>query len=152
MLKRGLRLLPANLKLRMACVAAVLVFVATLLVTLSTLAVAERGMKSVIGDQQYAMLASAASFMDDRIAARVAQVESLAACLPVAALGDPEAARRFLQAQAPLWEHEYMNLILLDVRGQQLVSLRTFGNERRLDAAGRDYFERPLATRRGFMA
>ncbi|WP_273036724.1 diguanylate cyclase domain-containing protein [Massilia timonae] len=152
MLKRGLRLLPANLKLRMACVAAVLVFVATLLVTLSTLAVAERGMKSVIGDQQYAMLASAASFMDDRIAARVAQVESLAACLPTAALRDPEGARRFLQAQAPLWEHEYMNLILLDVRGQQLVSLRTFGNERRLDAAGRDYFERPLATRRGFMA
>ena len=73
MLKRGLRLLPANLKLRMACVAAVLVFVATLLVTLSTLAVAERGMKSVIGDQQYAMLASAASFMDDRIAARLAE-------------------------------------------------------------------------------
>ena len=51
MLTRGLRLMPANLKLRMACVAAILVFAATLLVTLATLAVAERGMKSVIGDQ-----------------------------------------------------------------------------------------------------
>ncbi len=152
MLKRGLRLVPATLKLRMACVAAVLVFVATLLVTLSTLAVAERGMKSVIGDQQYAMLASAASFMDDRIVARVAQVEALAASLPAAALGDPDAARRFLEAQAPLWEHEYLNLILLDVRGQQVLSLRSFGNERRLDASGRDYFRHPVATRRGFMS
>lgn len=152
MLKRGLRLVPATLKLRMACVAAVLVFVATLLVTLSTLAVAERGMKSVIGDQQYAMLASAASFMDDRIVARVAQVEALAASLPAAALGDPEAARRFLEARAPLWEHEYLNLILLDVRGQQVLSLRSFGNDRRLDASGRDYFRHPVATRRGFMS
>ncbi|RNF31363.1 diguanylate cyclase [Massilia aurea] len=152
MLKRGLRLMPANLKLRMACVAAVLVFVATLLVTLSTLAVAERGMKSVIGDQQYAMLASAASFMDDRIVARVAQVESLASSLPPAVLTQPEMARRFFEAQAPIWEHEYLNLILLDARGQQVASVRSFGNERRLDAAGRDYFERPMATLRGFMS
>ena len=152
MLTRGLRLMPANLKLRMACVAAVLVFVATLLVTLSTLAVAERGMKSVIGDQQYAMLASAASFMDDRILARVAQVESLAASLPPAVLGDPEATRRILEARGPMWEHEYLNLIVLDARGQQVVSLRSFGKDRRLDAAGLEYFTRPMETGRGFMS
>ena len=152
MLERGLRLLPATLKLRMACVAAVLVFVATLLVTLSTLAVAERGMKSVIGDQQYAMLASAASFMDDRILARIAQVEALAASVPPGAAGDPAAGRRFLEAQAPLWQHEYMNLILLDARGQQFTSLRELPGDRRLDAFGQDYFKRPMATRRGFMS
>ncbi|WP_313169865.1 diguanylate cyclase domain-containing protein [Massilia oculi] len=152
MLKRGLRLMPANLKLSMACLAAVMVFVATLLVTLSTLAVAERGMKSVIGDQQYAMLASAASFMDDRIVARVAQVESLAASLPPTAIGDPEATRRILDAMGPMWKHEYLNLILLDARGQQVASLRSFGNDRRLDAADRDYFMRPMETGRGFMS
>ena len=152
MLTRGLRLLPVTLKLRMACVAAILVFVATLLVTLATLAVAERGMKSVIGDQQYAMLASAASFMDDRIVARMAQVEALAASLPPAAVGDPEATRRALENQGALWEQEYLNLIVLDTRGQQVVSLRSFGNDRRLDAAGLEYFERPMATGRGFMS
>ena len=144
--------MPANLKLRMACVAAVLVFVATLLVTLSTLAVAERGMKSVIGDQQHAMLASAASFMDDRILARVAQVESLAASLAPTAISDPEATRRVLEARGPMWEHEYLNLIVLDARGQQVISLRSFGKNRRLDAAGLDYFTRPMETGRGFMS
>lgn len=152
MLTRGLRLIPATLKLRMACVAAILVFAATLLVTLATLAVAERGMKSVIGDQQYAMLTSAASFMDDRIVARMAQVEALAASLPPAAALDPEATRRALETQGALWEHEYLNLIVLDARGQQVVSLRSFGNDRRLDAAGLDYFERPMQTGRGFMS
>ncbi|WP_306397868.1 diguanylate cyclase domain-containing protein [Telluria beijingensis] len=152
MLTRGLRLLPANLKLRMACVAAILVFAATLLATLATLAVAERGMKSVIGDQQYTMLASAASFMDDRIVARVAQIEALAASLPQAAAGDPAATRRVLEAQATTWKHEYLNLIVVDARGQQVVSLRSFGDDRRLDAAGRDYFERPMETGHGFMS
>lgn len=152
MLTRGWRLIPANLKLRMACVAAILVFAATLLVTLVTLAVAERGMKSVIGDQQYTMLASAASFMDDRIKARVAQVEALAASLPPGAAGDPEATRRALETQAAMWEHEYLNLIVVDATGQQVVSLRSFGSDRRLDAAGREYFERPMATGRGYMS
>jgi diguanylate cyclase (GGDEF)-like protein/PAS domain S-box-containing protein len=150
--ERSTRPLSASLKLRLACVAAVLVFVATLLVTLSTLAVAERGMKRVIGDQQYAMLTSAASFMDDRIVARVAQIESLAASLPQAMLANPEHARHFLEAQSPIWEHEYLNLLLLDARGQEMVSMRSFGNDTRLDARGRDYFERPLATGRGFMS
>ena len=152
MSERSTRPISASLKLRLACVAAVLVFVATLLVTLSTLAVAERGMKTVIGDQQYAMLASAASFMDDRIAARVAQIESLAASLPQAMLADAEQVRRFLGAQGPIWEHEYLNLLLLDARGRQIVSLRSFGNDKPLDARGRDYFEQPLATHRGFMS
>lgn len=149
---RGLRLLPANLKLRMACVAAVLVFVATLLVTLSTLTVAERGMKAVIGDQQETMLAGAAAYMDHSIAARVAQLEALADRLPRAALRDPELARRVLVDQAPLWNEDYMNLLLLDTRGQQIASVLTFGNEQRLDAKGRDYFEKPLATGRGFVS
>lgn len=144
--------MPATLKLRMACIVAVLVFAATLLVTLATLAVAERGMKSVIGDQQYTMLASAASFMDDRIMARVAQIEALAASLPPAAAGDPAATRRVLEAQATTWKHEYLNLIVVDSRGQQVVSLRSFGSDRRLDAGGREYFERPMKTGRGFMS
>lgn len=71
MTQQGPRLASANLKLRLASVAAVLVFATTLMVTLSTLSVAEQGMKGVIGDQQYTLLSGAASFMDDRLAARL---------------------------------------------------------------------------------
>lgn len=151
MLKRGLRLVPATLKLRMACVAAILVFVTTLLVTLATLAVAERGMKSVIGDQQYSMLSNAASFMDDRIVTRIAQVESLASRMPPLT-GADDRARLYLEAQAPIWEHEYLNLILFDAAGRQTVSMRPIGGVRQLNAAGRDYFERPMSTQRGYMS
>ncbi len=148
----GLRLLPANLKVRLAAVASVLVFVATLLVTLSTLSVAERGMERVIGDQQYTLLSSAASFMDDRIEARLRELEGLAAGLPRDAMNDPEQLRRHLDRQAPLWRPEFLNLLVLDAQGRQLMSMRSFGQERPLDARGSDYFEEVVATRRSMMS
>ena len=150
--KHRLRLLPANLKLRLAAVASVLVFVATLLVTLSTLAVAERGMKRVIGDQQYVLLSSAASFMDDRIEARLRELEGLAAGLPRDALDQPQRLRRHLELQAPLWRPEFLNLLLLDPQGRQVMSMRSFGNERTLDARGRAYFDEVVASRRSMMS
>ena len=150
--RQRLRLLPANLKLRLAAVASVLVFVATLLVTLSTLAVAERGMKRVIGDQQYVLLSSAASFMDDRIEARLRELEGLAAGLPRDALDQPQRLRRHLELQAPLGRPEFLNLLLLDPQGRQVMSMRSFGSERTLDARGRAYFDEVVASRRSMMS
>lgn len=150
--RQRLRLLPANLKLRLAAVASVLVFAATLLVTLSTLAVAERGMKRVIGDQQYVLLSSAASFMDDRIEALLRELEGLAAGLPRDALDRPERLRRHLEQQAPLWRPEFLNLLLLDTQGRQVMSMREFGSERTLDARGRAYFDEVVASRRSMMS
>lgn len=151
MLKRGPRPISANLKLRMASVAAALVFVATLLVTLTTLAVAERGMKSVIGDQQYAMLSNAAAFMDDRIVTHITQVQLLASKLPPS-MASEAAARHVLESHSSIWERDYLNLILLDGAGQQTVSIRSFGDDKRLDATGKDYFEQPMATLRGYVS
>ena len=152
MSKFRLRLLPVNLKLRLAFVATVMVFLSTLLVTLSTLSVAEHDMKSVIGDQQYAMLSSAASFMDDRIEARLRQLEGVAAGLPRAALNDPEAMRRHLELQAPLWTPEFSNLMVIGLDGRAVAAMRSFGGITRLDARGRDYFEGVLAHRRSMMS
>jgi hypothetical protein len=87
---RGSRLASTTLKLRLASVAAVLVFAATLLVTLSTLSVAERRMKAVIGDQQYSLLAGAAPFMDS-LGARLGQVRW------------PPRFRRACSATGPAW-------------------------------------------------
>ena len=152
MSKIRLRLLPVNLKLRLAFVATVLVFLSTLLVTLSTLSVAERGMKSVIGDQQYAMLSSAASFMDDRIEARLRQLEGVAAGLPRAAMHDREALGRHLALQAPLWTPEFSNLMVLGTDGREIASMRSSAGATRLDARGRDYFESVLVNRRSMMS
>jgi len=151
-LKRS-RLATANLKFRLACVAAVLVFASTLLVTLSTLSVAERDMKSVIGDQQYTMLAGAASFMDDRMAARMAQVQALGAGIPARLRTDWDGLRPFLDEQVRLWgADDYLNLIVLDAQGTLRLSLRELPGPTALNARGTDYFEDALEGRVGVIS
>ncbi|MGH8856106.1 MAG: cache domain-containing protein, partial [Telluria sp.] len=126
-----------------------LVFVATLLVTLSTLAVAERGMKAVIGNQQYTLLAGAASFMDDRLAARLAQVEALGAAIPPELRSDWSGLKPFLAQQVRLWApNEYLNLVVFDSNGDLRLSLRD-QPVAVLNARGTDYFERTVETRKG---
>ncbi|MCC2957711.1 diguanylate cyclase [Massilia sp. IC2-477] len=150
MSNRAVRLASANLKLRLASVAAVLVFAATLLVTLSTLSVSERGMKSVIGDQQYTLLSGAASFMDDRLAARLGQVEALAAGIPPRLRTDWAALKPFLADQVRLWgADEYLNLVVFDAAGEMQLSLRELPGPTVLNARGSDYFERALDKRKG---
>jgi len=147
------RLSSANLKFRLACVAAVLVFLTTLLVTLSTLSVAERGMKAVIGDQQYTMLAGAASFMDDRIGARKAQIEALGAGVPPELRTDWSRLSSFLAAQARvLGADEYLNLVVFDSDGELKVSVQELPGPRRLNARGSSYFEQALAGRHGVIS
>lgn len=147
------RLSSANLKFRLACVAAVLVFATTLLVTLSTLSVAERGMKSVIGDQQYTMLAGAASFMDDRLAARLAQVEALGAGIPPRLRTDWAGLRPFLAEQVRLWgADEYLNLIVLDSQGDLRLSLRELPGPTALNVRGTDYFDKAQEGQRGVIS
>ncbi|WP_373888984.1 diguanylate cyclase domain-containing protein [Massilia sp. ST3] len=136
-----------NLKFRLACVAAALVFVTTLLVTLSTLSVAERGMKEVIGNQQFTMLTGAVSFMDDRIGDRLRQVEAVAANVPAAALSDNMLMQQYLDVQARMWGNDYLNFLTLARSGEMVVTLREFPVGRHLNAAGVDYFERVMRTR-----
>ncbi|MEH6434843.1 diguanylate cyclase domain-containing protein [Massilia sp. DD77] len=145
--KPGSRVSSPNLKFRLAFVAAALVFVATLLVTLSTLSVAERGMKEVIGNQQFTMLTGAVSFMDDRIGDRLRQVEAVAANAPAAALSDNMLMQQYLDVQARMWGNDYLNFLTLARSGEMVVTLREFPVGRHLNAAGVDYFERVMRTR-----
>jgi diguanylate cyclase (GGDEF)-like protein/PAS domain S-box-containing protein len=139
--------------LRLASVAAVLVFAATLLVTLSTLSVAERGMKAVIGNQQYTLLSGAASFMDDRLSARLGQVEALAAGIPPRLRTDWAGMRPFLAEQVRLWAaDEYLNLVVFDASGEMRLSLRELPGPSALNARGTDYFERAVETRKGVIS
>ena len=147
MLKPGSRVTTPNLKFRLACVAAALVFVTTLLVTLSTLAVAERGMKAVIGNQQFTMLTGAVSFMDDRISDRLRQIEAMAANTPLAALRDNTLMQQYIEVQARMWGNDYLNFLTLARTGDMVVTLREFPPGRSLNATGVDYFERVMRTR-----
>ena len=144
----GSRLSSATLKLRLASVAAVLVFASTLLVTLSTLSVAERGMKSVIGNQQYTLLSGAASFMDDRLGEQLKQVEALAAGIPPAMRTDWAALQPFVAGQLRMWGVDnYLNIVVFDAGGGLRLSARPLGGQALRNARGTDYFDRVMATR-----
>ncbi|WP_229440561.1 diguanylate cyclase domain-containing protein [Massilia sp. BSC265] len=128
-------------------------FAATLLVTLSTLSVAERGTKSVIGDQQYTLLSGAASFMDDRLAERLGQVEALAAAIPPPLRTDWAALRAFLADRARLWSPaENLNLVVFDAEGEMRLSLQALPGPTTLNVRGTDYFERAVETRKGVIS
>ena len=149
----GSRLSSANLKLRLACVAAVLVFAATLLVTLSTLSVAERGMKGVIGDQQYTLLSGAASFMDDRLAERLRQVDALAAGIPPPMRSNWAALRPYMTEQLRLWGvDQYLNIVVFDAGGQLRLSARPLPGQALFNARGADYFDQALASRKSMIS
>ncbi|MFC0250490.1 diguanylate cyclase domain-containing protein [Massilia consociata] len=130
-----------------------LVFVATLLVTLSTLGVAERGMKGVIGDQEYTLLSGAASFLDDRIAARVTQVEALASSIPPQLRTDWSALRPLLAEQVRLWgADQFLNIVVFDNDGDMRLSLRALRVPPDFSARGTDYFDRVVETRRSMIS
>ncbi|MRW89604.1 PAS domain S-box protein [Duganella sp. FT80W] len=109
--------LPHSFKLRMTGVVILLVLTATLIVTLMSLLLAERDMKSVIGDQQYALLSSAAAHIDAQINSRQVLLASLADTMP------PDAGAAIMQAfveRHPAARKEFLNLHLFNRQGTLL--------------------------------
>ncbi|MBV7534805.1 PAS domain S-box protein [Duganella sp. sic0402] len=96
-----------------------LVLTATLIVTLVALLLAERDMKSVIGDQQYALLTSAAAQVDAQLASRKVLLASLADTIPLDAGEDPRAMQAFVDRH-PVARKEFLNLHLFTRQGSLL--------------------------------
>lgn len=147
---RGARFLPSSLKTRMGSVVFLLVLAATLLVTLAALMLAERDMKGVIGNQQYALLSSAAAFIDDRLAAKKQLIGALAAEMPAAARHDLPQLQAYLLSR-PRIAAEFMNVTAITREGR-LVASRLAPQSAEVSALGKQYFEETLAARQGIIA
>jgi diguanylate cyclase (GGDEF)-like protein/PAS domain S-box-containing protein len=136
--------LPRSLKFRMTAMVVMLVLTATLVVTLMALSMAERDMKSVIGDQQYALLSSIAAQVDTQIDARKVLLASLADTIPPAAGSDPAAMQAFVDRHA-VARKEFLNLHVFNRQG---VLLHTEGEHAAAALApsrrSRDFLERAL--------
>ena len=146
------RFLPSNLKFRLTSVVIVLVLAATVLLTLVALLLAERDMKGIIGDQQFAVLSSAAAFIDDRIDAKKRLMANLAATIPAEARANPALLQAFLEKQHAV-RGEFLNLAAFDPRGRLMASLIAAQRPAdQLSAAGKPYFERTLAGKRGIVS
>jgi diguanylate cyclase (GGDEF)-like protein/PAS domain S-box-containing protein len=144
----GAALLRSNLKFRLTCVVVVLVLAATLLVGLSSMSLAERDMKTVVGEQQLAVLSSAAAFIDDRLDAKKRLMRALADNLPAADRASPARIQAYLEANAGL-RSEFLNLAALGADGKLLASLLPMPG---LNAAGMQYLEATMAARQGIVS
>ncbi len=108
--------LPRSLKFRMTAVVVMLVLAATVIVTWVALVLAERDMKSVIGNQQYALLSSAAAQVDAQITAKEALLASLADAMPSDAGQDAERMSAFV-ARHPAVRKAFLNLHIFNRNG-----------------------------------
>ncbi len=134
----------------MASVVALLVLAATLAVMLVVLALAERDMKGVIGNQQYALLSSAAAFIDDRLAAKQQQMAALAAEMPAAVRLDPARLQAYLDSRTATGA-EFLNLVAFDAGGKLVASGLAPGRQG-LNALGKPYFDDTVARKAGIIS
>ena len=148
MAQPGSPIFRSSLKFRLSCVVVVLVLAATLLVSLSSMLMAEQDMKTVVGDQQLAVLSSAAAFIDDRLDAKKQLLRALADDLPAAERHDPARVRAYLAAHTGL-RSEFYTLAAFAPSGALVASLAPMP---RFNARGQQYFDATMAARRGIVS
>ena len=135
----------------MSVVVFLLVLGAVASLALATLAVAERGMRDVMGRQQYVSLASAAVFIDEELDAKRNVLRAIADSLAASGAHDGPSLQRFLAAQTVLGKEFYSSGVV-DIDGIVLASVSPFKPQAGLNVKGRPYFERTLATRRSVIS
>lgn len=152
--KRWRSILPASLKARMSVVVFLLVLGAVVLLALATLALAERDMRAVTGQQQYVSLASAAVFIDEELAAKRNVLRVLADSIAALDIDDQPGLQRFLNAQTILGK-EFFTAGLVGLDGTLLASLapvKLRAGAVNLNLKGRTYFDQTLAQKRSIIS
>ncbi|WP_374580818.1 diguanylate cyclase domain-containing protein [Pseudoduganella sp.] len=143
------RLLPQSLRARMTCVVIAFVLAATTLLTWLALSMAERDMKSVIGQQQFSLLSLAAAHIDEQLASKRLLLAAIADAVPPG--GYTAATLRAAIERHAAAGTEFANVAAFDAQGQYLASLRPpiQPNPRLSD---RSYFEQTMAQKRGIIS
>ncbi|WP_342116854.1 diguanylate cyclase domain-containing protein [Pseudoduganella sp. OTU4001] len=142
-------LLPQSLRARMTCVVVSFVLAATIVVTWLALSMAERDMKSVIGQQQFSMLSLAAAHIDEQLATKRLLLASIAEAVPAGERSG--AAIRAAMDRYASAASEFANVAAFDASGQYLSSLRP-PNQPNPNVADRAYFEQTMAQKRGLIS
>ena len=102
-----------TLKFRMTVVVILLVLVASMAVALAALIQAERDMRSVIGDQQYALLSATAAQIDAQLEAKRLLLAGLAESMPRGRALNAARLRAFAE-EHPAARRQFLNLVLYD--------------------------------------
>ena len=133
----------------MTCVVVLFVLAATSMVTWLALALAERDMKAVIGQQQFNLLTVAAANIDEQLASKRQLLASIAESV-AAGKATPDDIRQAIERHAGAYT-EYANVVAFDARGRYVASLHP-PQTPDPNVADRPYFQQTMALKRGIIS
>jgi diguanylate cyclase (GGDEF)-like protein len=143
--------LSGTLKSRVTALLILLVFLAAGLVALASLAIAERKMRVVVGDQQQALLTSVAAYIDHDLDAKRMLLSSLVEQIDDDTLRDPRRLQAFLERRTTL-RGAFFNVVAFDPDGKLIANVadrRTIGS---INVAERAYFRDSVAAHEGLIS
>lgn len=140
-----------TLKFRMTIVVVFLVLLATGLVAGAALYMAERQMRSVVGDQQYALVSSAAAHIDGDLNSKKNLLKAFSEGLPKPVLRNAAEFQGFLESHSSLRE-EFFNVAVFDGAGNLIANLSDRRQIGKLNVAKREYFQDTLKYREGVIS
>ncbi len=141
----------STLRFRLTILVVLLVLAATVIVTFVSLMLAERGMKTVIGAQQYSSLTGAVAYIDEHLQAKRTLLDALAQALPPEAQSGRQALHRFLTAQTAA-RQQFSTMAVFDREGVPVDMLYAGTLPRPPNVRERQYFIDTMATRRGLIS
>ena len=140
-----------TLKSRITVVVGFLVMLAAALVASVSLQLGEHHMRAVIGDQQFALLSSAAAYIDEDLASKKTLMMAMGEQLVLSDYSKPSAIQQFLESHASLRD-EFFNVIAVDATGKLIANL----NDRRAigtaNFSKRNYFTDTVSNREGVIS
>jgi diguanylate cyclase (GGDEF)-like protein len=137
-----------SLKFRLTVVVAICALFAASLVAIASLALAEREMMNVVGDQQYTLLESVASNIDEDLESKRTVLKLLCEAIQAVPAARGDWLQDFLEKRSTL-RSEFFNVVVFDKQGFVIASLadrKAIGSG---SFQGREYFARTVAAREG---
>ncbi|QJE01657.1 diguanylate cyclase [Massilia forsythiae] len=142
----------SSLRLRLSAAASALALAVAALAGTLAVELVERDLRGVLGDQQMAMLSGAAAFMDERLDARLRQIEMLGASVPADVRADPTRLQAWLSEHVLGTENDFVNVVAFARNGDLVASTSSMPSAQPLSATGRPYFEETILRGRGIVS
>lgn len=140
-----------NLKTRIATVGGLLVFLAVVTVTATSLLLAQSEMRDVLGAEQYATLTGAGAYIDSDLDAKKSLLQSVAEQIPADVMQDSSLVQRFISSRTSLRE-AFTNIVAMDPSGNIIASINARKPGEAVNVSERDYFSDTILYHEGVVS